>query len=53
MAESITSLPSKKNIITKKALIVGGAVVGLIAAGYLLKKIGAVEAAADLVEAAA
>jgi hypothetical protein len=50
VTENISSLPSKKSIITKKALIITGAVVGAFAAGYLLKKIGAgavVEAIAE------
>lgn len=50
MAENITSLPSKKSIITKKALIISGAVVGAFVVGYLLKKTGAVEAVEAIVE---
>ena len=52
MAESITTLPSKKSLLTKKTLIIGGAVVGTAIAVYTLKKLGAVEAAEAVVEAA-
>lgn len=52
MANTITSLPSKRAIVTKKALIIGGAVVGVIIAGTLLKKVGAVEVIESVAEAA-
>ena len=52
MAESITTLPSKKSLFTKKALIIAGAVVGTTIAVVALKKLGAVEAVQDVVEVA-
>lgn len=52
MADSITTLPSKKSLITKKALIIGGAALGVTIAVVALKKLGTVEVAEALVEAA-
>lgn len=50
MTKDASAQPSKKSLITKKALIITGAVVGAFAVGYLLKKTGADKAVEALVE---
>lgn len=53
MAENITSLPSKKSVITRKVLIIGGAVVGAVVVASVLKKFAPAEVIVEAVTDAA
>lgn len=53
MAESITSLPNRKAVITRKVVILGGALAGAIVVAVALKKFAPAEVVVETIAEAA